>query len=489
MAFDPSTIQDISAAALTADPAGAQGKALTLASLYDENTLNKIKVGEAKQDQSDLTYAKQILQGKDLSKLEDQNSAVAEITKRSPKLGMQLAGQFSKASSDKSRNTMDQLDLYKAKNDILGADLIGLKAKHDQVIEDFKAKNPQATPQALEQATHDAMQGDVVEWVKRTSEQKLPDGSPLLNDTDKKTILAGLGKGYSTQWVNQMVAKSAEGKAQLAQKLKERELAVKEGGLGERVREDKTKDQLAQEKAEQAKKDAAAGIIDDDAAHLAANRILNGEQARDVLANYGRGKQGPQNISKVQNLMAELAKDRGLSSQDISARMIEMKGIAKEQQTEASIAGKITYAEKEIQKIAPKVLEISEKVPRGVFVPWNKLQNMTREQISDPNLKQLKTYLTTLTNSYDVLGGRGGTDVDKRAHNRELLNAADGPQALKAAVDAIVAEASLSHEAARESMQVDRTRMGGPAPTSAPPATAAPPAKVLRFDAQGNPVP
>jgi hypothetical protein len=209
------------------------------------------------------------------------------------------------------------------------------------------------------------------------------------------------------------------------------------------------------------KKENEQGVISDESAQLAVDRLLNGENARDVLANFGRGKQGPGNIAKVQNLLAQTAKDRGIDAKEITARNVELTGLKKQEQIEAGIAGKISYAEKEIQQIGPAVLAASEKVPRGQFVPWNKLRNMTAAQISDPNLKQLKAYLNTLTNSYDVLGGRGGTDVEKRAHNRELLDAADSPQALKAAVDAIVQEAKLSHEAASESMSVDRSALGG----------------------------
>src|SRR3974377_400967 len=127
--------------------------------------------------------------------------------------------------------------------------------------------------------------------------------------------------------------------------------------------------------------------------------------------------------------------------------MVESKGLVKEQQVEAGIAGRISYAEKEIQQIGPKVIEIANKLGRGQFVPWNKLRNIAAKNISDPTRKQLKADLTTLTNSYDVLGGRGGTDVEKRAHNRELLDAADSPEALKAAVDAIPQEAALCRTA------------------------------------------
>jgi hypothetical protein len=298
-----------------------------------------------------------------------------------------------------------------------------------------------------------------------------PDGRPILPD-DQLQMLTD--KPHSLQDLEGYEAKSKAGAAAIKQRLEQykadtqaRGASAREASETEKERHDRSIEDRDARRDEQKRKEATEGILSDESAQLAVDRILNGEPARDVLANFGRGKQGGNNITKVQNLLAQSARERGLDAAEITARNIEMKGLAKEQQTEAAIAGKITYAEKEIQKIGPKVLELSDKVPRGSFVPWNRLRNYGEGQLGSPELKQLKAYLTTLTNSYDVLGGRGGTDVDKRAHNRELLDAADSPQALKAAVEAIVSEAKLSHEAASESMDVDRDRMrrGGASPS------------------------
>src|ERR1700722_14318796 len=200
MAFDASVIADIGKD--TPDITGSIAKGLTLADLYDTNTLNKIKVGEAKQNQADMTYAKQILSGKDLSKLEDQNAAVAEITKRSPQLGMQLARSFSGQQQDKNELDLQQLKLHAAKNDIMGSAIEPLKAKHDALLQELQAKNPNATPQQLEQQGDQGMRQDMFAAIQNLVQQKLPNGQPVLNDQDIAFVKQNFANGYNPQAVD-----------------------------------------------------------------------------------------------------------------------------------------------------------------------------------------------------------------------------------------------------------------------------------------------
>lgn len=216
-----------------------------------------------------------------------------------------------------------------------------------------------------------------------------------------------------------------------------------------------------------------------EAIDLAAHRLFNGEKSSEVLSNFGRGKQGSANISAVQNRLAQLSLGQENDSkvrkaaEDLATQKQVLAAENKERQTEGAIAGKIRYAEEEIKRIAPKVEEAAAKVPRGEFVPWNVLKQKVLTASSDPNLKTLKSYLTTLSNSYDLLAARGGTDMEKRKKNREMLDSADGPQALQAAVDAIKQEADISGEAADASIR--------PRPPQGPP-------PVYRWNANGDKV-
>ena len=458
MAYDPTLLASIGDSQYT--PADDMAKAATLKDMLDRNQLSSLQLNSAKADAADSAKVKDILKGSDYTTPEGLSRTAAAVNRVSPKAAMDLLKTGQQYQSGQIQNQLDQWSLLEKRQD----SIVGVL---DSVVS-----------QARTMKNNGATDFDVNAYIQQqmpTAIQQLrapgPDGKPILPDDQLQMLTA---KPHSLQDLEGYEAKSKAGAAAIKQRLEQykadtqaRGASAREASETEKERHDRSIEDRDARRDEQKRKEATEGILSDESAQLAVDRILNGEPARDVLANFGRGKQGGNNITKVQNLLAQSARERGLDAAEITARNIEMKGLAKEQQTEAAIAGKITYAEKEIQKIGPKVLELSDKVPRGSFVPWNRLRNYGEGQLGSPELKQLKAYLTTLTNSYDVLGGRGGTDVDKRAHNRELLDAADSPQALKAAVEAIVSEAKLSHEAASESMDVDRDRMrrGGASPS------------------------
>lgn len=136
-------------------------------------------------------------------------------------------------------------------------------------------------------------------------------------------------------------------------------------------------------------------------------------------------------------------------AQKIATGQINFGAEKKETTTAASQAGKIAVAQNEIKAFVPIAREASRAIPRGSFVPWNKLAQMTDAQLSDPKLAAFKAYMTTLSNAYDSLAARGGTDQEKRAHNRELFNTAQSPEALDAVFDALLIEAQAADQAAQ----------------------------------------
>lgn len=524
MAFDASVISEIGGN--TPDVSGSQAKALTLADLYDTNTLNKIKVGEAKQSQSDMTYAKQILAGKDLSKLEDQNAAVAEITKRSPQLGMQLARGFSTQQQDKAQNDLDQLKLHAAKNDILGSEIEPLKAQHDEMIAQFTKANPKATPEQAEQSVDAAMRPQMFETLKRLRDARLPNGQPVLNDQDLAFAKQSFANGYNPSAVNTIVSRSQQAKAAIAQKLKEREENRKEkatdaaieagarrGDQGERRLDQADRKIADQEKAAalKIKMQDGAKFSEDDADWLA-GQYLAGDKS--VMVGLGRGAQGPQNIIMVRHAIADQARAQGFKPADVAARLAEYTGFVSEQRALGTQQANVEMASSEAQQMIANARGASDDtaVSRAHALGWNKIEQWTEKQVQDQKLASLKAATTAVVNTWArAINPKGVATVSDKEHGYDLLNAAQDKATYDAVLDRFQqeTEASLAAPASAKGRLHDAF-MSGLAPTAAAapgpgslqptpgrgaPAPGAPaaipggaPSAVLRFDAQGNPI-
>lgn len=145
------------------------------------------------------------------------------------------------------------------------------------------------------------------------------------------------------------------------------------------------------------------------------------------------------NPTKTPDEIADLVKSGKL---DLAAE-------TKEVTTAAGVAGKVAVAANEIQTTAPLLLQASADLPRGTFMPINKLLQAGESSISDPRLRKLKVYVNSMLNAYDLLAGRGGTDVAKRETAHQLLMSADSPEALQAGVEAFANEAKAAGDAAR----------------------------------------
>lgn len=179
-----------------------------------------------------------------------------------------------------------------------------------------------------------------------------------------------------------------------------------------------------------------------------ASDLLAAMAAKGVALPAGmRSKE--QQIATVNGL---LTKFPNLSPDEIAEQIatgqIDFGAVRKETQTAAAQAGRVAIATNELQTFAPIVLQASAKVPRGSFIPINKLMQMGQESISDPNLLQLKISINSMLNAYDQLAARGGTDAAKREEAHSLLNKAQSPEALAAGVAMFQKEAAAAGEAA-----------------------------------------
>lgn len=152
-----------------------------------------------------------------------------------------------------------------------------------------------------------------------------------------------------------------------------------------------------------------------------------------------------------------LSRNPALSTDEIAEKVatgkINIAAETKETTTAAGQAGRVAVAVNELRTFGDQVLEASNAVPRGSFIPLNRLVQMTDAQISDPALINLKVKMQALNNAYDQLAARGGTDAEKRAHIARLFSTATSQEGVAALVQAVRDESQAAEAAARSATQ------------------------------------
>jgi hypothetical protein len=442
-----------------------------------------MKVAQAQTEQADMTYAKQILAGKDLSKLEDQNAAVAEITKRSPDLGMKLMRSFGDQQATKNQLTLQQLQLYDAKNDLIGGALFPLKQKHDLLL-----KQPGATEQSVDQA----MREDMFATIKNLAAQKLPDGTPLLNQQDAAYIRQNFQNGYNPGAVDALVAHSAKVKDAIALQMKERD----------ETRKDRQEDRrdVAEQRAErnteslertrdrtQDRQDALARAkqrasseekLDPQDATALAQQYLAGDKS--VFTGLGRGAQGPANIIAVRKAIRQEAEAQGMKPADIAARLAEYNGYTSEQRALGTQQANVEMASSEAQQMIQNARGASDDtaVARAHALGWNKIEQWTDKQLQGPEnakLASLKAATTAVINTWArAINPKGVATVADKEHGYELLNAAQDKATYDAVLDRFQQETEASLAAPASAKQrLHDAFISGQTPTPAPAPTGA----------------
>lgn len=234
------------------------------------------------------------------------------------------------------------------------------------------------------------------------------------------------------------------------------------------------------------------GGLSSAAIDLAARRLLNGEPASKVLANFGRGAQGAREIAAVQNRLAELASGSDIDATELALRTQELASEARTRTELGAREGKIAPRVQEALNFAQIAKQASAAVPRGNFLPWNKLSQMTDTQLNDPNLAKLKAATLSLINAYAAAVGGGTPTVHDKEEAAHVLSTAQSPEAYAAVVDQLITETQAAlkspgsvMEDLRKSTRERNDRRDNKTPASQPPLTNSK-GWQLHTDASGN---
>jgi len=456
MPIDTSMISKIPS--LGPDIMGARTEGYKLADVMDQQQLSRMRLQGAQQEQQTLGQAKSLASKYDLGTTEGQQQYAAALTKLDPKLGMEALRAFTESQSGQAKLTDEQIGLYQKKHEILDGALQPMAI----AIEDAHKRG--MPPAQIEASLMPAFS----QTLKTLQEQKLPNGEAILNKDDIKMVSGWLqpGEGNLLRGITGAIASSKTNAKFFADRQKAQgELQTPQTLMGPDGKQHRylvnkatgEKQDLGVIGAPPARAGAAGGGFAGPVGDLQAAMADAG-----VTLPAGFRSAGQQ-LGLLQGL---IRRHPGMSPDQIAQGLKEgilgFRGEQKAIDTAGGIAGRIRFAEQELLQTIPLALEASDAIDRGKFVPFNKLRQLTDTKMSDPALKTLKVYMTSLSNAYDVLSARGGTDAEKRAHNREMFDTADSPEALRAALMAVQKETEIAGRAAEASM---RPR-GAPTPPS-----------------------
>jgi len=455
MAIDPQSIASIGQNG--PDIAGSTMKAYTLADAVNRQQLGQMTLQSQKEEQSDLAKIKSLSQQYDISNPEQRHALSARVQKE---VGGKYAMDFMRMADEQDRKSSEmsasQLETYQKKHEIMTSAIMPM-------YQQIQAATQQGLPPGQ-------IEAQLLPAFKQTLEtlqkQTLPNGEKVLNQQDIQqisTMLSGQ-PGALLGGINSAMASSRTAQEFFAKQRKEaldeRRVAAVEKGVTGRLQQGEERIGLAKGKAAESKGEP----LSTDAVRQAAERIVGGEPRSQVISGYGRGAQGAENIRKIDNAVAAMT--AGKSGTAITEAGITRAG---ERRTELELSareGKIATAVQEAQNFAKIALNASVKVPRGQFLPWNKLSQYKDTQLQSPELASFKAATLSLVNAYTRAVGGGTPHVDDKKHANEMLNTAQSPEAYAAVVNQLIAETKSALAAPGQVRAQARGQTPAPGPTS-----------------------
>ena len=202
----------------TGDIVGAVQKAYTLSDAIDRSQMNKMTLASAQEEQADLGKLKSISSKFDLSTAEGQNSYAAEAMKINPTLGMKIQKGMNEAQRGAQELSAAELDKHLKKAEIL----VNATLPFMQQVQ--TATQNKVDPQIIE--TQMLMPAKQV--LERLTQEKLPNGEPVLNKTDLQAVQQALSgpPGSLLKFITGAYQSNAKAQEQIT-KLQKEQLGAK----------------------------------------------------------------------------------------------------------------------------------------------------------------------------------------------------------------------------------------------------------------------
>lgn len=191
---------------------------------------------------------------------------------------------------------------------------------------------------------------------------------------------------------------------------------------------------------------AGEPTIDDETLTAMAEQYLAGDKS--VFQNLGRGAQGATNVVALRKRVAEVAKEAGMTPDQIALAQAEFMGMGAAQRTLGTRTANFGLAEKEALEMAGLVEQTSAKVSRTTFMPINKALIAYNDNTGDPETRAFGAALNSFINTYARAVNPVGTPtVSDKDHARAMLSRADSHTALLAIMDQLKQEMKAAEKA------------------------------------------
>lgn len=191
---------------------------------------------------------------------------------------------------------------------------------------------------------------------------------------------------------------------------------------------------------------AGEPTIDDETLTAMAEQYLAGDKS--VFQNLGRGAQGATNVVALRKRVAEVAKEAGMTPDQIALAQAEFMGMGAAQRTLGTRTANFGLAEKEALEMAGLVEQTSAKVSRTTFMPINKAIIAYNDNTGDPETRAFGAALNSFINAYARAVSPVGTPtVSDKDHARAMLSRADSHTALLAIMDQLKQEMKAAEKA------------------------------------------
>lgn len=455
--FDPSIISQIPDG--LPNPAEAIGRGIQLKDLANTQQLNQLRLNEVKKSQADEQKAAEIFK---TSKYDTQKG-VYDTMEKLTRAGLQKqALEFGSMAQKYQTGEVEQetkiLQRDSAEHDVISGSLDSVMSR----LNDLKDRG--ATPAELDAA---AANFAMPEMNRLAAQYK--DNPRIL---ERIRGFAGDPKNLSYQGIDAAERQSNKGQQLMKERLAERK-------QGEIERENSARDDrgeralgLQQKKEKNRESASETGAFDESSLNDMAQQYLAGDKS--VFTGVGRGAQGAKNIVNLRKAISQQAQAQGVAPKEIATKIAEYNGLMAEERAVGVRQGAIEIASTEAEKVIPIALEASRNVPRGQFVPLNKLIQGYKVNTSDPKLAAFAQANLTLSNVYARAITPTGTPAEgSRQEALKRLSEATSQEAYESVVGIMekeikAARASPPKVRADIRESINREYKSGPTPGNAP---------------------